>query len=179
MASIYDTVSNWDTNVSYNKFQPIKYNNKYYYSLIENNITNNPGISSNLQTKWDGYILLNGQLIPNFFWKPSYNISAEFSPEIIISQFGNGYQQRSSAGINPLLARFSLMFENRSERETVSILHFLKEREGKEAFIYNPPTIYQKPNNEITTKYASVSWKSSYISYNIYNIEAGFVEVPA
>ena len=101
MASIYDTVSNWDTNVSYNKFQPIKYNNKYYYSLIENNITNNPGISSNLQ------------------------------------------------------------------------------REGKEAFIYNPPTIYQKPNNQITTKYASVSWKSSYISYNIYNIEAGFVEVPA
>lgn len=181
MASIYDTVLSWNAATTYSKYDIVLANdNKYYYSIIDSNIGagNNPTASANLQVDWDGYIFLNGNLIPNFWWKASYNANISNRPRVKINQFGNGYQQRINDGINNNLIEFSLNFENRNEKETVSILHFLRQRNGQESFIYNVPTIYSKSNNNLSTRYVCPEWTSNYISYNNYSIEAKFIEVP-
>ena len=73
---------------------------------------------------------------------------------------------------------FDLTFENRSEIETVSILHFLRQRNGQESFIYNVPTIFSKSTSNLTTRFVCSEWSPSYISYNNYTIDAKFTEVP-
>jgi hypothetical protein len=181
MASIYDTVPTWDQSTTYNKYSIVLgSDSKYYYSIIDSNVGagNNPVTPTNLQVDWDGYIILNGNLIPNFWWKPSYNAKINVNPRIKINKFGNGYEQRIVDGLNNNLIEFNLAFENRSELETVSILHFLKQRNVQESFIYNIPTIFSKSSSNLTTRFICPEWSPSYISYNNYTIEAKFIEVP-
>jgi phage-related protein len=182
MASIYDTILTWSSSKNYDKYDIVLGSDGlYYYSVIDSNSGpgNNPTNVNNLQTKWDGYIYLNSKLIPNFWWKPAYNAAAQFSPNLNVIQFGNGYQQRFQDGINSTPISFSLTFENRSEKETVSILHFLKEMKGAKSFIYNLPTILAKSNTNLSTKFICLSWKASFISYQNYSIDTSFIETPA
>ena len=179
MASIYDTVSSWNAVPTYNKYDIVKgSDNRYYYSIINSNNNQNPITTTNLQVDWDGYILLNGNLVPNFWWKPSYNARIINKPTIKKIKFGNGYEQRIIDGVNEKLKEISLVFENRSEKETVSILHFLDQRNAQESFIYNIPTIYFKSTNSLSSRFVCPEWSSSYISYNNYSIEVKLEEVP-
>jgi phage-related protein len=180
MASIYDTVPTWSAASIYNKYSiVVGSDGKYYYSIIDSNTGagNNPVTTSNLQVDWDGYILLNGNLIPNFFWKPSYDAIVKNSPKIIINQFGNGYEQRVNDGINNNLINFTLRFDNRNELETTSILHFLYQRNSTESFVYNLPTIYAKSLLNLNTRFTCLNWESIYVSYNNYQISCEFREV--
>lgn len=177
MASIYDTISGYSAAATYSKYDIVSgSNSNYYYSIINGNNGNNPTISSNLQTRWDGYILINNTLVPNFFWKPSYQTDISFEPRIKRIQFGNGYQQRIPDGINTNLSSFNAAFDNRLEPEAVSILYFLNARNGQESFVYNVPTIYSKVN--FNTRYIAPRWSVSYNSYNNYSIKVTFEEVP-
>jgi phage-related protein len=180
MASIYDTIPTWSEATTYNKYNIVLASDgKYYYSIIDSNVgaQNNPVATSNLQLDWDGYIVLNGNLIPNFWWKPSYNASIKNTPKVIVNQFGNGYEQRIKDGINNNLINFTLRFDNRNELETTSILHFLAQRNGTESFIYNLPTIYAKSPLNLNTRFICMNWESIYVSYNNYQISCEFREV--
>jgi phage-related protein len=182
MASIYDTFLTWSSATIYNKYNIVLgSDSRYYYSIIDSNTGagNNPVTTSNLQVDWDGYILLNGNLIPNFWWKPSYNTKINAKPRIKINQFGNGYQQRIPDGLNTNLLEFELIFENRSEKESVSILHFFQQRNGQESFIYNLPTVYAKSTANLNTRFTCPEWSTNYTSYNNYTIYSKFLEVPA
>jgi phage-related protein len=180
MASIYDTVLAWSGSTIYSKYSIVLgSDSKYYYSIIDSNSNQNPTSTTNLQVEWDGYILLNGNLTPNFWWKPSYNAKINLKPRIKINRFGNGYEQRVNDGINNNLIELSLKFDNRSEIEAVSILHFLNARNAQESFIYNLPTIYAKSSSNLSTEFVCPEWSPTYISYNNYSIEATFIEVPA
>lgn len=181
MASIYDTVPSWSSGSTYNKYDIVKgSDNRFYYSIINSNqgVANDPVTPANLGTFWDGYILLNGSLIPDFWWKPSYNARIMNKPKIKKLKFGNGYEQRIVDGINEKLKEIDLVFENRSEKEAVSILHFLDQRNAQESFIYNIPTIYLKSSATLSTRFVCPEWSSSYISYNNYSIEIKLEEVP-
>lgn len=179
MASIYDIVPIWNAGNTYNKYNIVLgSDNKYYYSIIDSNTNKNPTDTNNLQIEWDGYILINGNLTPNFFWKPSYNLEAISKPRVKINQFGNGYQQRVFDGINVNLIEFNIIFENRSELETVSILHFLQQMNTKQSFIYNLPTIYSKSVSNLTSMFICPEWSASFVSYNNYSVKANFIEVP-
>jgi len=178
MASIYDTISGWSNSVTYIKYNIVSGADlRYYYSLTNANSTNNPTSISNLQNSWDGYININSTLVPSFFWKPSYTSNIAFEPNIINIQFGNGYQQRIPNGINFDLLKFEATFENRMEMEAVSMLHFLDQRGGAQAFIYNVPTIYSKSN--FNTKFIAPNWNVTYNSYNNYTIKVRIEEVAA
>ena len=178
MASIYDTVLTWDGATTYSKYNIVLgSDSKYYYSIIDSNLNQNPITTSNLQVEWDGYIVLNGNLIPNFFWKPSYDASIKNTPKVIINQFGNGYEQRVKDGINNNLINFTLRFDNRNELETTSILHFLAQRNATESFVYNLPTIYAKNVLNLNTRFTCMNWESIYVSYNNYQISCEFREV--
>lgn len=178
MASIYDSIPDWSA-IAENKFDIVSYQSKYFYAVKDMTAAqNNTAPTSSLQSNWEGYISLNGVLYPNFWWKPSYASSISNRPRTLINVFGNGYQQRISDGLNNNLIEISLGFENRSEKETVSILHFLKERNAKESFIYNLPTIYAKSNSNLNTMFICLEWNVNFISYNNYSITASFNEVP-
>jgi len=180
MASIYDTVSGWSSAVNYIKYNIVSgSDSRYYYSIINNNsgAGNNPTSLANLQTQWDGYININGTLMPNFFWKPSYTSTLNINPYTNVIQFGNGYQQRINQTINPNLSEFEAQFDNRTEFESVSLLHFLNARSAKEAFIYNVPTIFRK--STFSTKFISPNWSVTYNSYNNYSIKVKLQEVSA
>jgi phage-related protein len=179
MASIYDAVSSWNgAPTTYNKYDIVKgSDNKYYYSIIDSNNNQNPTTVGNLQVKWDGYILLNSKLYPNFFWQPSYSSSIKNEPRIKRLKFGNGYEQRTSEAINFNLITLSLQFNLRTEKETISILHFLNQRSAKEAFIYNPPNILNR--SSLYTKFICPEWDFDYTSYNNYSIKCSFEEVAA
>ena len=180
MASIYDTVPAWSGGTTYNKYSIVQgSDSRYYYSVIDSNTANNPITPANLGVSWDGYVLLNGNLVPDFWWKPSYNAKINLKPRIKVNRFGNGYEQRVNDGINNNLMELTLNFDNRSEIEAVSILHFLNARNAQQAFIYNLPTIYAKSNSNLNTEFVCPEWSPTYISYNNYSIEAIFIEVPA
>ena len=181
MASIYDTVPTWSQASTYNKYDIVKgSNNRYYYSIIDSNVGagNNPVTPANLGVDWDGYISLNGSLVPDFWWKPSYNSTIDQQPTIRYNQFGNGYTQRIKENLNSNLLRLQLSFDNRSEKEAVSILHFLNEMGGQTSFIYAVPTIYLKSSANLNTKFICPNWSVSYPSYNNYSIKLEFNEVP-
>jgi phage-related protein len=178
MASVYDTVYGWVPGTTYSKYNIVSgSNSKYYYSLIDNNFGNNPTTNANLQSSWDGQIVINSILTPNFFWKPSYQSSSKIEPRIKKIQFGNGYQQRFSDGINFELKILNLSFDNRSEVEAVSILSFLEQRGAKESFVYNVPTIYSKTNQ--VSKFIAPTWEVNYNFYNNYSIKATLEETAA
>lgn len=178
MASIYDTDQTWSSSAIFNKYEIAKGSDgRSYYSIINSNNANNPTVTTNLQSKWDGYIVLNGVLYPNFWWKPSYNAKVNSKPKITTVQFGNGYQQRISDSINTNMIQLDLTFENRSEKETISILKFFEERGAKESFVYNISEIFLKPLSKLSTKFICPEWSSSYVSYGIYNITATLLEV--
>lgn len=180
MASVYDTVYGWSNSTNYNKYSIVSgSNSRYYYSIIDSNsgVSNNPVTNGNLQTKWDGYLLVNSILTPNFFWKPSYQSNSKIEPRVKRIQFGNGYQQRIPDGINFQLKSFTLNFDNRTEIETVSLLHFLEQRGGEESFVYNAPTIYSKTGQ--VSKFVAPNWEVTYNFYNNYSIRTIFEEVPA
>jgi phage-related protein len=177
MASVYDKVNGWLVGTIYSKYNIVSgSNSKYYYSIIDNNVGNNPTIDANLQVEWDGYKIFNSIHLPNFFWQPSYQSSVKIEPRVKKIQFGNGYQQRIPDGINSELKNLNLTFENRSEIETVSILHFLEERGGQQSFVYNVPTIYAKPSS--ISKFIAPNWETNYNFYNNYSIKTVFEEVP-
>ena len=176
MASIYDTVSGWSNAVNYVTYNIVSGSNARYYYAVQNNFAANPTTESNLQTKWDGYINVNSVLVPNFFWKPSYQTSISLEPRIKVMQFGNGYQQRVPDGINTNLKDFDAAFENRKEPEAISILHFLNQMNAQTSFVYNVPTIYSKTNFD--TRFKAPSWTVNYNSYNNYTVKIKLEEVP-
>lgn len=178
MASIYDAVSSWSGGSTYNKYDIVKgSDNKYYYSIINSNSNQDPITPSNLQVEWDGYKLINSVLVPNFFWQPSYASSIKNEPRVKRIRFGNGYEQRISDSINFNLVTFDVQFQLRTEKETISILHFLNERDTKEAFTYNIPTVLSR--STFPTRFICPRWEFDYVSYNNYSIKCSFEEVSA
>jgi phage-related protein len=178
MASIYDTVSSWNAVPTYNKYDIVKgSDNKYYYSIIDSNNNQNPTTVGNLQVEWDGYKSINSVLVPNFFWQPSYASSIKQEPRVKRIRFGNGYEQRISDSINFNLVTFDVQFQLRTEKETISILHFLNERDTKEAFTYNIPTVLSR--STFPTRFICPRWEFDYVSYNNYSIKCSFEEVSA
>lgn len=74
-----------------------------------------------------------------FTWTPSIASSVALQPRIRSVRFGDGYEQRAADGINPLLAKWTVTFENRSEAEANQIMAFLAARGGVESFDWLAP----------------------------------------
>lgn len=71
--------------------------------------------------------------------KPSVGASAEPKIKLFEAEFGDGYTQRSAAGLNHIRETWELKFELLSATESASIRTFLQARGAVEAFLYTPP----------------------------------------
>ncbi|MFH0259497.1 phage tail protein [Vibrio mediterranei] len=72
-----------------------------------------------------------------FNWVPVAGFSRRCEPKIKLVKFGDGYQQRSPAGINNKLRTYSASFKYSSD-VIWEIDHFLFHRGGVESFLFIP-----------------------------------------
>ena len=70
---------------------------------------------------------------------PSYGAVKNSEPNVRIAQFGSGYSQRSTFGINQNLKIYNFNWRNISETDADEIETFLDARAGVENFDYTPP----------------------------------------
>jgi phage-related protein len=64
----------------------------------------------------------------DFVWRPSYGSSVNFAAQNEIVKLGEGYDQVTNKAINCLPMELNLQFQNRTDKETKAILHFLQEK---------------------------------------------------
>ena len=101
---------------------------------------------------------------------PAPGMSKSSAPNVRIAQFGSGYSQRSTFGINQNPKIYSLTFRV-SESESDTIEAFLDARAGVEHFDYTPP------GEASSSKFLCKEWTKTIPSVDRAEISATFVEV--
>jgi phage-related protein len=107
-----------------------------------------------------------------FTWIPDIGAGQDRAPRIRSAQFGDGYKQRAQDGLNADLRTRSLSFTGRSLAESQAIQAFLEARGGVTSFDYTHP-------GDSSRKYICESWKAVDVAYNVQNVSATFIQVPA
>ena len=77
-----------------------------------------------------------------FFWKPSLGLQIQKRPRIVKSNIKDKFTLRAEDGLNEDLLTLDASFNNRSDKETSSILHFLEQKRGYKSFKFLPPEPY-------------------------------------
>jgi|TARA_R100000084_G_C4644609_1_gene145935 phage-related protein len=101
---------------------------------------------------------------------PTYGIQKTSAPNVRIAQFGSGYSQRTTFGINQNPKSYSLTFEV-SETDADTIETFLDARAGVENFDFTPP------GETSSGKYICRNWSKSIPYLNRARIQATFEQV--
>jgi len=100
-----------------------------------------------------------------------YGASKRSQPRVRSIEFGSGYSQRVTFGINQDPKTWSLSWENRTATDANSIEDFLEARGGSEAFDWSPP------DESSTYKWICKEWQKTMPYSNLFNITATFVQV--
>ena len=88
-----------------------------------------------------------------FAWFPDQGSQHECSPLVTVTKFGDGYELRSSSGINVTPQKWSLTFSVTREIGA-DILQFVRSRKGQESFYWTNPL------SEVGT-YVCRTWKAT------------------
>ena len=70
---------------------------------------------------------------------PTFDVPQEHAPKVLRADFGDGYSQRSRAGLNHDQIKTTLTWEAITTAEVAVIHDFMKARGGDQAFIYTLP----------------------------------------
>jgi len=102
---------------------------------------------------------------------PAYGVSKKSQPDIQVTQFGSGYSQRATFGINQNLKTWDFVWNNITETQSDEIEDFLDARGGAENFDY-------QPNGESASKkYICTSWNKTIPYKDRATITATFIQV--
>jgi phage-related protein len=101
---------------------------------------------------------------------PTYGVQKRSQPNVRIAQFGSGYSQRTTFGINQDPKEFDLTFVV-SETDADTIETFLDARAGVENFDFTPP------GESSSSKFICLAWEKSIPYLNRATIQATFVQV--
>ena len=102
---------------------------------------------------------------------PTYGTVKNSAPSIRIAQFGSGYSQRSTFGINQNLKVYQFKWQNISETDADEIETFLDARAGVENFDYTPA------GESASKKMICIQWNKTITYLNRATINATFEEV--
>jgi len=103
---------------------------------------------------------------------PDYGAQKNSTPVVRKMQFGDGYEQRLTFGLNQNLKSWSLTFQNITETESDTIEAFLDARANDGVF-FN----WQPPGSSVTYKWVCEKWSKSIPYANRATITATFQEV--
>tara|TARA_R100000231_G_scaffold139589_1_gene121454 strand:- start:9308 stop:9646 length:339 start_codon:yes stop_codon:yes gene_type:complete len=101
---------------------------------------------------------------------PTYGTTKRSEPNVRIAQFGSGYSQRTTFGLNQNPKTFDLTFEV-SETDADTIEAFLDARGGVENFEFTPP------GESSSMKFICRQWEKTMPYLNRATITATFDEV--
>lgn len=77
-----------------------------------------------------------------FTWTPQRSYSVDRTPNVAVVKLGDGYEQRQVKGINPLMAKYSLVFRGVSGPCRINAAKeaeaFLRARMAVESFYWTP-----------------------------------------
>ena len=102
---------------------------------------------------------------------PSYSANKTSMPTVRFAQFGSGYSQRSTYGINQNLKVWNFTWENLSDTDADEIETFLDARAGVENFDYTAP------GESSSSKYICRQWDRVLPYSNLSTITASFEQV--
>lgn len=105
-----------------------------------------------------------------FTYTPDFNASKQKQPIVSKVQFGDGYVNRISKGINSQPETWSLTFANRSAEEGDAIDAFLATQGGTEAFDWTTP-------NGDAKKFICSTWNVAIVNGSYRTVTATFDEV--
>ena len=105
-----------------------------------------------------------------FSFTPTYGIQKTSAPNVRIAQFGSGYSQRTTFGLNQNPKVYNLTFEV-SQTVAEAIELFLDLRGGTEHFDFTPP------GETSSSKFICRNWSKSIPYLNRATIQATFEQV--
>lgn len=73
-------------------------------------------------------------------WEPDIPLQMDQEQRLQIASFGDGYEQRMLDGINSLMVRWQVTFENRPSDMVVEMVDYLVARQGR-AFPFHDPVL--------------------------------------
>tara|TARA_R100001163_G_C4885671_1_gene80964 strand:+ start:21 stop:362 length:342 start_codon:yes stop_codon:yes gene_type:complete len=103
--------------------------------------------------------------------KVDYGATKNANPRVRAIQFGSGYSQRATFGLNQDPKVWSLSWENRTATDTNTIEDFLEARKGVESFSWTPP------DDTNSYKWICKEWTKTMPYSNLFNITATFEQV--
>ena len=77
--------------------------------------------------------------MPVFDWVESSGSTLELQPRVIVTQFGDGYEQRADDGLNPVKQVWSLVFDGVEVSIADEIQQFLQPGLARVVFDWTPP----------------------------------------
>lgn len=108
--------------------------------------------------------------MPTFTYTPDYGASYEIKPNVRVTKFGDGYEQRQANGLNTQAKTWKLKFSLRSDTEASAIISFLSSQGAVSSFDWTD--IYGGAG-----KYVCRSWEQVKDRHNLNTIVATFDQV--
>lgn len=105
-----------------------------------------------------------------FTYTPDFGAAFEVKPNVRVSKFGDGYEQRQASGINTQPKNWSLRFSLRSDSEANAIETFLAAQAGVQSFDWTDI-------NGVAGKYVCRAWNRVKDRTNLNTITATFEQV--
>ena len=112
---------------------------------------------------------LTGSSKPIFAWFPDEGSTENIKPSVTSNKFGDGYEQRTTQGINSEVITWTLSF-TANNTDSLPIRAFLRARGAKDAFQW------VNPFGELGL-YVCRDWTSSKVSPSLVKIDAKFDRV--
>jgi len=106
----------------------------------------------------------------DFTYTPSVGTPLSLSPRTKRAEFGDGYLQRASDGINTNPQNWNLVFNNLSDTDADAIEAFLEGKAGVTKFTWTPP-------GKAEAAFICEKWQRTYIEGPLNNITMLFEEV--
>lgn len=107
-------------------------------------------------------------MIRTFNWKVERDVQPTLEYQVITSQFGDGYKQTSTEGVNTRLEQYAITV-HAYKKEAKEIMNFFDEHQGWKSFFWTPPL------GDVSL-YTCVDPKPTEIGGGLYTITATFVK---
>jgi len=106
-----------------------------------------------------------------FTWTPGYAAELSETPNILMANFGDGYQQISPDGINPTAQVWNLTFSGKTDVDANAIISFFRAHAGAVTFDWTPP------RSPVQIQAICQQWRRQIVAPNASHIMAVFMQV--
>jgi hypothetical protein len=105
-----------------------------------------------------------------FTYTPDFGATYQVKPNVRVSKFGDGYEQRAQNGLNARAKKWTLKFSLRSDTEINAIVSFLETAGSVSSFDWTDIDGY-------AGKYVCREWQKSKDRANLNTLDCSFEQV--